>query len=71
MVLCTRFSDTLSSCLNDNVVVFVHSYIFMNQVDLDRSTMQPKFDPIEVRTYDLQLTADHDSTVHVTETPAL
>ena len=42
--------------------------MFLDQVpgikyDLDRSTTLPKFDPTRVRT--------HDSTFHVTETPAL
>ena len=37
---------------------------------LDRSTMHPKFDPKGVQTHDL-LAPDHDSTFHVTETPAV
>ena len=43
--------------------------IFLDQTWVDRSTMDPKFDPAGVRTHDLQIMTAF--TFHVTEMPAL
>ena len=56
----------MSSCTNSLGID-----IFLVQVRLRTEVLRtPKFDPTGIRTHDLQ-PPDHDSTFHVTETPAL